>query len=143
MLVNVVVIGHAGAGEADELPAKHSSISAVDWIAKHAFDRVLTEESEENGRLNFLQSAVLVWGGEKFKTFQIFQSFAIDFARREFALIPELWWRIFERRLCVAETIAAIGACELAINVDCDACFMCAGTGIVGREDAGSGSGDD
>jgi hypothetical protein len=42
-----------------------------------------------------------------------------------------------------AETVAAIGAGELAVNVDGDARFARAWAGVIGGEDAGGSGGDD
>ena len=113
------------------------------WVAEHSFDGVSAEEREENGRFDLLQGFVLFLGREEMKACQVFQAFAVDFARRFFALVAEFVRSFFEGRLRVAITIAAVGAGELAVDVDRDAGFARARAGIVRREDARHRSGDD
>jgi len=90
-----------------------------------------------------LEGLVLSRGAEEFKSCERFQAIAIDFTRRLFALIAEFDGGFFEGRLCVAKTVAAVGAGELAVDVDGDAGFAGAGAGVVRRENArGSGRDD-
>ena len=60
IFVDFVVIAHARAGKADELPADHAGVAAVNGIAKHALDGVLAEECEKDRGLDLLQGFVLL-----------------------------------------------------------------------------------
>ena len=77
------------------------------------------------------------------KILQALQALAVELARRLFALIAEFSRRIFEGRLCITKTIAAVGAGELAVNVDGDASLARAGAGVVGGKNTRSCGGDD
>jgi hypothetical protein len=63
---------HARARESDELPADHIGVSAVDQIAKHSLDRVLTQQGEEMRVLDLLQFGVLFGRRQFVETFQAF-----------------------------------------------------------------------
>ena len=71
-LINFVEVAHARAGKTDELPANHIGVTAVEGIAKHSFDGVLTEELKEHGRFDFLQGLVLFCGREKIEASERF-----------------------------------------------------------------------
>src|SRR5216683_2605082 len=124
-------------------PAHHAGISAVYGIAEHTFDGVLTKESEENRGLDLPQSFVLLDSGKQKKTFQSLQAFTVNLARRFFALIAEFGRGVFERRLCVAVTIAAVRASKLTVDVDGDASLACSRAGVVGGKYPRGCSGDD
>ena len=143
VFLDFVEIAHAWAGKADELPANHAGIASVERIAKHSFDGVLAEESEEQGGFDFVKGSVLFGGREEVEAGERFQTFAIDSAGSLFALIAEVGGGVFERRLSVAIAIAAVGAGELAVDVDGDASFAGAGAGFVRRENTGRGCSDD
>ena len=138
-----VVVGHAGAGKTNKLPTNHADVAAVHGIAEHALDGVLAKKREKGSGLDLVQGFVLLRRREKVKAFQSLQAIAINLARSLLALIAELGGSVFERRLCVAITVAAVRAGELVVNADGDASFARSGAGIVGGKNARSGSGDD
>jgi hypothetical protein len=64
--------------------------------------------------------------------------------RRGAPLVAEFSRGVFKRRLRVPKTIAAIGASELAININSHSSFSRTWARVVGREDAGCrGSNDE
>ncbi len=143
MLVDVVVIAHARAREANELPSDHVGVSTVNGVGEHAFDGVLAKKRKEEGRFDLLKMLVLFFRGEAVEAFQIFQTFAVDFAGSGFPLIAELRRSIFKGALRVAIAVSPVRARELAININGDARFPRSGAGIVSRENAGRCGGDD
>jgi len=65
MFLDIVIVAHARAGKADELPAHHAGVSTVHRIAEHSFDDVLAEEGKENGRFDLLQGLSWPAGGRR------------------------------------------------------------------------------
>src|SRR4029077_956292 len=117
---------------------------AVDRIAKHSFNRVLAQQSEEMRRLDFPQLFVLLFGRETIEALQALQSFAVSFLGRRFSLISEFRRGIFvEGTFRIAVAVASIWAGELAVDVNYDAGFFGSRAGIVAREDARRRGGDD
>src|SRR6202030_3889543 len=121
----VVIVAHARAREADQLPSDHIHVAAVNGIAEHALNRVFTQQSKKVRAFDLLQLLVLLFGREAIEALQSFQAFAIRFTRRGLALVAELARSVFVKRsLGVTETVAPVRPGKLAVDVDDHAGFL-------------------